>query len=144
MGDRHLVTIPQGVVGDRLPWGGERQGGGGGTSVATAAEAFCCTASLALVLLFISLDIPVSAHSSCHHFQMTFKRSVHNHQIFRNICRASASPGSTLGASFHDVMHRMQYCRSLMDGLQAIAFLCVLTLSLMIAVINVYCQSPPP
>ena len=28
MGDRHLVTIPQGVVGDRLPWGGERQGGG--------------------------------------------------------------------------------------------------------------------
>ena len=30
MGDRHLVTVPQGVVGDRLPWGGERQGGGGG------------------------------------------------------------------------------------------------------------------
>ena len=30
MGDRHLVTIPQGVVGDRLPWGGERQGGGVG------------------------------------------------------------------------------------------------------------------
>ena len=29
VGDRHLVTIPQGVVGDRLPWGGERQGGGG-------------------------------------------------------------------------------------------------------------------
>ena len=29
-GGRHLVTIPQGVVGDRLPWGGERQGGGGG------------------------------------------------------------------------------------------------------------------
>ena len=29
MGDRHLVTIPQGVVGDRLPWGGERRGGGG-------------------------------------------------------------------------------------------------------------------
>ena len=29
MGDRHLVTVPQGVVGDRLPWGGERQGGGG-------------------------------------------------------------------------------------------------------------------
>ena len=28
VGDRHLVTIPQGVVGDRLPWGGERQGGG--------------------------------------------------------------------------------------------------------------------
>ena len=28
-GDRHLVTVPQGVVGDRLPWGGERQGGGG-------------------------------------------------------------------------------------------------------------------
>ena len=27
MGDRHLVTIPQGVVGDRLPWGGERHGG---------------------------------------------------------------------------------------------------------------------
>ena len=26
-GDRHLVTIPQGVVGDRLPWGGERHGG---------------------------------------------------------------------------------------------------------------------
>ena len=23
VGDRHLVTIPQGVVGDRLPWGGE-------------------------------------------------------------------------------------------------------------------------
>ena len=29
MGDRHLVTVPQEVVGDRLPWGGERQGGGG-------------------------------------------------------------------------------------------------------------------
>ena len=28
MGDCHLVTIPQGSVGDRLPWGGERQGGG--------------------------------------------------------------------------------------------------------------------
>ena len=28
VGDRHLVTIPQGMVGDRLPWGGERQGGG--------------------------------------------------------------------------------------------------------------------
>ena len=27
VGDRHLVTIPQGVVGDRLPWGGERHGG---------------------------------------------------------------------------------------------------------------------
>ena len=30
VGDRHLVTVPQGVMGDRLPWGGERQGGGGG------------------------------------------------------------------------------------------------------------------
>ena len=29
LGDRHLVTVPQGVVGERLPWGGERQGGGG-------------------------------------------------------------------------------------------------------------------
>ena len=29
VGDRHLVTVPQGVVGDCLPWGGERQGGGG-------------------------------------------------------------------------------------------------------------------
>ena len=29
VGDRHLVTVPQGVVGDRLPWGGEGQGGGG-------------------------------------------------------------------------------------------------------------------
>ena len=29
MGDRQVVTVPQGVVGDRLPWGGERQGGGG-------------------------------------------------------------------------------------------------------------------
>ena len=29
VGDRHLVTIPQGVVGDRLPWGGEGQGGEG-------------------------------------------------------------------------------------------------------------------
>ena len=28
VGDRHLVTIPQGVVGNRFPWGGERQGGG--------------------------------------------------------------------------------------------------------------------
>ena len=27
--DRHLVTVPKGVVGDRLPWGGEGQGGGG-------------------------------------------------------------------------------------------------------------------
>ena len=29
VGDRHLVTVPQGVVGERLPWGGERQGAGG-------------------------------------------------------------------------------------------------------------------
>ena len=29
VGDRHLVTVPQGVVGDRPPWGGEQQGGGG-------------------------------------------------------------------------------------------------------------------
>ena len=28
VGDRHLVTVPRGVVGDRLPWVGERQGGG--------------------------------------------------------------------------------------------------------------------
>ena len=33
VGDRHLVTIPQGVVGDRIPWGGERQGGGGVTKL---------------------------------------------------------------------------------------------------------------
>ena len=33
VGDRHLVTIPQGVLGDRLPWGGERQGAGGGGGV---------------------------------------------------------------------------------------------------------------
>ena len=31
VGDRHLVTVPREVVGDRLPWGGERQGAGGGT-----------------------------------------------------------------------------------------------------------------
>ena len=30
VGDRHLVTVPQRVAGDCLPWGGERQGGGGG------------------------------------------------------------------------------------------------------------------
>ena len=29
VGDRQLVTVPQGVVGDRLPWGGEGQGGVG-------------------------------------------------------------------------------------------------------------------
>ena len=28
VGDCHLATVPQEVVGDRLPWGGERQGGG--------------------------------------------------------------------------------------------------------------------
>ena len=28
VGDGDLVTIPQGVAGDRLPWGGEGQGGG--------------------------------------------------------------------------------------------------------------------
>ena len=33
VGDRHLVTVPQGVVGDRLPWGGEGQGGGVGLQV---------------------------------------------------------------------------------------------------------------
>ena len=27
VGDRHLVTIPQGMAGDCLPWGGEEQGG---------------------------------------------------------------------------------------------------------------------
>ena len=31
-GGRHLVTVPQGVVGDCLPWGGEQQGAGGGTT----------------------------------------------------------------------------------------------------------------
>ena len=30
VGDRHLVTVPQGVVGDPLPWGGEGQGDGMG------------------------------------------------------------------------------------------------------------------
>ena len=29
LGDSHLVTVPQGMVGDRLPWSRERQGGGG-------------------------------------------------------------------------------------------------------------------
>ena len=28
VGDRHLVTVPQGVVGDRLPWVGKDKGGG--------------------------------------------------------------------------------------------------------------------
>ena len=32
VGDHHLVTVPQGVAGDRLPWGGEGQGGEGTTS----------------------------------------------------------------------------------------------------------------
>ena len=27
-GGRHLVTVPQGVVGDRLPWVGNDKGGG--------------------------------------------------------------------------------------------------------------------
>ena len=26
VGDRHLVTVPQGLVGGRLPWGGEDRG----------------------------------------------------------------------------------------------------------------------
>ena len=30
VGDRHLATVPQGVVGDRLPWDGEHNRGGGG------------------------------------------------------------------------------------------------------------------
>ena len=30
VGDRHLATVPWGVVGDRLPWAGEGHGGGGG------------------------------------------------------------------------------------------------------------------
>ena len=43
VGDRHLVTVPQGVVGDRLPRGGEGQGpqldgGGGGGSMAHDAD----------------------------------------------------------------------------------------------------------
>ena len=29
VGDRHLATVPKGVVGNRLSWGGEGQGGGG-------------------------------------------------------------------------------------------------------------------
>ena len=28
VGDRHLATVPQGVVGDRLPWVGKGKGGG--------------------------------------------------------------------------------------------------------------------
>ena len=40
VGDRHLVTVPQGVMGDRLPWGGERQGGGGVLFLASSARAF--------------------------------------------------------------------------------------------------------
>ena len=31
-GGRHLVTVPQGVVGGRLPWDGEGRGGGGRTA----------------------------------------------------------------------------------------------------------------
>ena len=41
--DRHLVTIPHGVLGDRLPWGGERHGGGGmwmGTAVLSGRSPF--------------------------------------------------------------------------------------------------------
>ena len=40
VGDRHLMTVPQGVVGDHLPWGGERQGaaGGGGTGLCRTLE----------------------------------------------------------------------------------------------------------
>ena len=41
VGDRHLVTIPQGVVGDRLPWGGEWQGGG------RVLDAWACSQTLA-------------------------------------------------------------------------------------------------
>ena len=37
VGDRHLVTVPQEVVGDRLPWGGEQQGAGGVPRFAYAA-----------------------------------------------------------------------------------------------------------
>ena len=52
VGDRHLVTVPQGVVGDRLPWG--RMTGGGVVCWANAApltgrcavgvQAFCSSA----------------------------------------------------------------------------------------------------
>ena len=41
VGDRHLVTIPQGVVGDRLPWGGERQGGGEGMTICLCHRGIC-------------------------------------------------------------------------------------------------------
>ena len=33
-GGRHLATVPRGVAGDRLPWGGEGQGGGGRVTAA--------------------------------------------------------------------------------------------------------------
>ena len=42
MGDCHLVTVPQGVVGDRLPWGGEGQGGGGSMVMGTLPRKFLC------------------------------------------------------------------------------------------------------
>ena len=39
VGGRHLATVPQGVVGDRLPWGGAgRRGGGGEGSICATAH----------------------------------------------------------------------------------------------------------
>ena len=47
MGDRHLATVPQGVAGDRVPWGGEGQGGGGGVAGLTGCAPQCvCMAVL--------------------------------------------------------------------------------------------------
>ena len=54
LGDRHLVTVPQGVVGDRLPRGGERQGGGGGISVViNTVHSSCCPNQGARHIIFL-------------------------------------------------------------------------------------------
>ena len=78
VGDRHLATVPQGVVGDRLPWGGERQGGGGGTS---------WTPMGSRQNAYVPRRLPPSSNT------ITQQQTVTNHQGYEDPCDACINAG---------------------------------------------------
>ena len=82
VGDRHLVTIPQGVVGDRLPWGGERQGGGRVPDAACTQHGYFVTPTAKVMLSFGS-----HASRAAHPMWMHLLGTANGHQGLRAISR---------------------------------------------------------